>query len=283
MPFASFEKPAKEPKVLIAGPSGSGKTHWSLQLARASAGEQKIALLDTESGRGRLFKVLTEYDYEQMGPPFAPALAVERIHEAVAEKYGALVMDSLTMFWNDEGGVLDMVRSAGGNTFTDGWGRVGTPAQKLLMGSIVRAPIPIVCTVRTKVDYVVEQNEKGKVVPKKVGMAKEQRDNAEYDFDVVVELDMDHTGRVTKAPPIPGLPVDIAAGSVSAFARQLVEWMRDGVAEVYEPQTWEELKYLVDDEELIAQARQWFKKSEIKTPAEAWARLRNGHGMALTI
>jgi hypothetical protein len=186
------------------------------------------------------------------------------------------------MFWNDEGGVLDMVRTAGGNTFTDGWGKVGTPAQKLLMGSIIRALIPVICTVRTKVDYVIEQDSKGKAVPKKLGMAKEQRDNAEYDFDVVVELDMDHSGRVTKAPPIPVLPTDIAAGSVVTFARQLLEWMRDGVAEPFEPQTWDELKYLVKDEEKIDQARQWFRKGEIHTPAEAWARLRNGHAAPVT-
>jgi len=51
---------------------------------------------------------------------------------------------------------------------------------------------------RSKTEYVVEQNEKGKATPRKVGTAPQVRDGAEYEFDVVLELDADHRCWATK-------------------------------------------------------------------------------------
>jgi hypothetical protein len=51
---------------------------------------------------------------------------------------------------------------------------------------------------RSKMDYVVETNEKGKSVPKKVGLAPIQREGLDYEFDVVFDLDLNHNAQSTK-------------------------------------------------------------------------------------
>ena len=42
---------------------------------------------------------------------------------------------------------------------------------------------------RTKVDYVVEADSKGKQVPKKIGLAPIQREGMDYEFTVVFDID----------------------------------------------------------------------------------------------
>jgi hypothetical protein len=51
---------------------------------------------------------------------------------------------------------------------------------------------------RSKMDYVVETNEKGKSVPKKVGLAPVQREGMDYEFDIVLDLDLNHNAQSTK-------------------------------------------------------------------------------------
>jgi hypothetical protein len=51
---------------------------------------------------------------------------------------------------------------------------------------------------RSKMDYVVETNEKGKSVPKKVGLAPIQREGVDFEFDIVFDLDLNHNAQSTK-------------------------------------------------------------------------------------
>ncbi len=81
-----------------------------------------------------------------------------------------------------------------------------TPLQNRLMQTIIKAPIHIGCTIRVKMDYVLEEVEKnGRKVqqPKRVGLQPVQRDNTGYEFDFIFDVDMDHIPTVTKCPPIP--------------------------------------------------------------------------------
>ena len=51
---------------------------------------------------------------------------------------------------------------------------------------------------RSKMDYVVETNDKGKSVPKKVGLAPVQREGMDYEFDIVFDLDLNHNAQSSK-------------------------------------------------------------------------------------
>jgi len=53
---------------------------------------------------------------------------------------------------------------------------------------MLRLPMHLLVTLRTKVAYVIEEDARGKHVPRKVGMAPIQREGCEYEFDVIGEL-----------------------------------------------------------------------------------------------
>lgn len=56
----------------------------------------------------------------------------------------------------------------------------------------------IAATLRTKVEYVIEENGNGKKTPRKIGMAPVFRDGFEYEMSVFFELAPDHIASATK-------------------------------------------------------------------------------------
>ena len=89
--------------------------------------------------------------------------------------------------------MLDQVNKRGGNSFTDGWGKVGTPLQNRLMDAMLNAPLHIIATMRVKSEYVIEPDERGKSVPRRIGLKEVQREGVEYEFDLVGLLDLSNT------------------------------------------------------------------------------------------
>jgi hypothetical protein len=264
MYFEDFDKPSKQPKYAILGPTGSGKSHWGLAIATVCAGNKPIAMLDTEGGRGKLFKAFFQYKYRQIEPPYDPRHVVEAIQKAEENNFGAVVIDSLAHFWNDVGGLLDKVNNTRGNTYTEGWGKVGTPTQKRMMGAIINAQIPVIVTCRVKMAHEVQKNEQGKSIPIAIGLKPEQRDGFEYDLDIILNLTMDHAATVSKIPPIPGVPTEVDKNGIVEFAERVNTWMLDGVP----PMTLEELKARMGDNEAMKMEAR--KLWGTKTPQQIW-------------
>jgi hypothetical protein len=77
---------------------------------------------------------------------------------------------------------------------------------------------------RSKTAYVLEANDRGKMVPKKVGLEPVQRDGMEFEFDVVGELDLDHRLTITKSryEGFDGAAFDKPGAD---FGRQLLGWL----------------------------------------------------------
>jgi hypothetical protein len=63
---------------------------------------------------------------------------------------------------------------------------------------MLRSPCHIIATMRAKQEYVLETNDKGKQTPKKVGLAPVQRDGMEYEFTVMLDIDMSHVASASK-------------------------------------------------------------------------------------
>lgn len=105
-------KPAKRENapvlVMLAGPSGGGKTMSALRLATGLAGGGKIAMIDTEAGRGTHYATQFKFDHGDMLPPFSPEHYVEGIDAADKAGYSVIVIDSMSHCWAGDGGVLDM-------------------------------------------------------------------------------------------------------------------------------------------------------------------------------
>lgn len=195
MSFRKAVRAAKRAKIAIDGPSGSGKTATALRLARGLAGpDGKVGVIDTERGSASLYagRFGGEWDVDDELPDFSPKGLMERIRAAETAGYAALVVDSLSHFWMGAGGELEMVdaakkRSRSGDGF-GAWKEV-TPIHNELIQCILTSRLHIVCTMRTKTEWVVEKNDQGKNAPRKVGTAPVMRDGMEYEFDLYLMMD----------------------------------------------------------------------------------------------
>jgi len=196
--FAPATRQRRKLRLALAGPSGSGKTYSALCMAAGLGG--KVALVDTERGSASLYSDLVPFDVAEIEPPYTVGKYVAAIKSAGEAGYGVLVIDSLSHAWAGEGGILetvDAVQARGGNKFV-AWGPAGK-AQNELVNAILAAPMHVIVTMRSKQEYAVEQDARGKQTIRKLGMAPVQRDGLEYEFDVVLDIGQDHLARATGA------------------------------------------------------------------------------------
>lgn len=232
MTFTKAIKRESKLRMAIAGPSGSGKTYTALAIASALANGKSVAMVDTEHGSASKYADLFQFDVLEMHPPYHPDRFVEAINEAAKAGYGVVILDSLTHAWSGTGGLLEVVdqiaaRMRSQNSFA-AW-KDATPIQNRLVEAIVAAPLHVIATMRSKQEYVVQQDERGKQAPRKVGMAPQQREGFEYEFDVFGEMDIDNTMIVTKSrcPALSGAVIKKPGADVAAI---LTTWLR-GVAQ----------------------------------------------------
>ncbi|MFC0903664.1 AAA family ATPase [Clostridium sp. MT-14] len=195
-------------KVLLMSPSGAGKTYSALRLAKGMGG--KTLLIDTEARRGLYYADEFDYDYIELkevvpkdedydeykkilpkiNEPFAPENYIALIKYAVDNDYDNLIIDSLTHEWNAKGGILNAKdKMPGYNDYTK-W-KTLTPRHNDFIYEILHSPINVIATVRGKDEYVLEENSKGKQVPRKVGLGAVQRDGMEYEYTVTLMLDQE--------------------------------------------------------------------------------------------
>lgn len=202
MTFTKATKTQARARVALVGPAGSGKTFTALRVARGIAGpDGRVAVVDTEHGSAAKYADHFEFDALAL-TTFAPATYIEAIRAAEAAGYDVLIIDSLSHAWIGVDGALDQVdkaakRSKSGNTYT-AWRDV-TPQHNALVEAMLQCRCHLIVTMRAKTEYVLETDNRGKQVPRKVGMAPVQRDGVEYEFDIVADLTVDdHTLIVTK-------------------------------------------------------------------------------------
>ena len=193
----SFQKAKREKvyvKVLIGGPSGSGKTYSALRLATGIAEESgsRVAAIDTERGRIRYYADEFDFDDVQLDE-YSPESYIEAIKAAVDAGYKVLIIDSLSHEWTY---CTDIHSKMPGNSYTN-WAKI-SPRHDKLMELILQSPLHIISTARGKDEYVLE-DKNGKQVPKKVGKGIKQRDNTEYEYTVVFNVDLaNHVADVSK-------------------------------------------------------------------------------------
>jgi hypothetical protein len=205
MTFIKAERKQVKAKIALTGPSGSGKTMSALLIA-AGIGK-RIAVVDTENKSASLYAGMTtgpltgiEFDVLEIEPPYTIARYLEAIEAAERAKYDVLVIDSISHAWAGEGGLLDkkaaLDERPNSNSYTN-WAKI-TPEHERFRARLLQADVHLICTMRSKQDYVLEVNERGKSAPKKVGLAPIQRDGMEYEFMLVLDLGMDHSAIASK-------------------------------------------------------------------------------------
>lgn len=227
MQFQKATKTQARLRLALDGPSGSGKTYTMLRVATALGA--RVAVIDTE--RGSASKYADEFNFDALNlDSFHPQTYIDAIHAAEASGYDVLGIDSLSHAWFGREGALELVdretkKSKSGNSFT-AWREI-TPLHNALVDAILRANLHVIATMRTKTEYALSTNERGQVVPKKIGMAPVQREGMEYEFDVVGDLDLDHSLIVAKTR-CRALDGKMIAKPGAELAATLKQWLTDG-------------------------------------------------------
>ena len=157
---------AAKMRLALAGASGSGKTYSSLLVAYGMTGDwSKVA-------------VIGNYN-EAIG---------------ICEQAGAevVIIDSISHCWDY---LLDFHANLQGNSFAN-WAKV-TPRQNAFIQRILTSSAHVICTMRSKQDYVLS-DKNGKMIPEKVSLKAVQRDNVDYEFTAVLDIAMNHKATTSK-------------------------------------------------------------------------------------
>ena len=241
MQFTKSVARREQVKLMIGltGPSGSGKTFSALQMAYGITGDwKKIAVADTEN------KSALYYAGEQTGEwqhiPFPPTMPqgyhphnwcqlirfVER-----DPSIEVLILDSISHEWEGAGGCLDLVdRIAKGFA---GWKTV-TPLHNDFIDTMRHSRLHIIATMRSKTDYVVEQNEKAKATPRKVGLKSSQREGTDYEFGIIFDIEISHLATASKDRT--GLYAARGPFTITPeTGRELLRWANSGLAPSHTP------------------------------------------------
>lgn len=224
-------------RMALTGVSGGGKTLGALYTAFGLTGDwEKIALIDTERERARLYGDRTDlpepvgaFLYAPLYPPYSVEKYIDYVRQA-AEAVGTdgvVIVDSLSHAWSYEGGVLeykDMISSLPGKNSYTAWNEAGRK-QNEMINSILSAPCHIIATMRSKMDYALEENDRGKMTPVKLGLAPIQRDDTEYEFDVVLNISREHIATASKDVTF----LDNFGETITPeLGRRLHEWLAHG-------------------------------------------------------
>ncbi len=197
---SSFKKANKSAvflKLAITGPSGSGKTTAALRMAHGLIGAKgKIAVIDTENASSLLYADTYDFDVCTLEPPYTDDKFIKAICDAEDEKYDCIIIDSFSHVWQailEYKSKLDM---RGGNSYTN-WANAGNRFESVLQ-AILNSKAHIICCMRSKMDYAIDTDDKGKKSIRKVGLAPIMRDGIEFEFSLVLDLDMNHKAIASK-------------------------------------------------------------------------------------
>ena len=223
-------------RLALTGVSGGGKTLGALFIAYGMTGDwSKVALIDTEHERARFYADRSDlgtgsFLYAPFAPPYSPDRYKQLVQEAagLVGPDGVVIVDSLSHAWNNEGGVLDIkekiANQQGKNSYT-AWSEAGK-YQNDLINTILAVDCHTIVTMRSKMEYAMQENDRGKMAPVKVGLAPIQREDTEYEFDIVLNIDRSHMATASKDTTFLDKFGQVITPELGV---QLKNWLSDGV------------------------------------------------------
>jgi hypothetical protein len=224
--FTPASKKEGKLRLAVTGPSGSGKSWTSLTIASTFGG--KIAAVDTENKSLSKYADKFKFDVVDFEPPFHPNKYIEAIEAAQSMGYRTIILDSLTHAWTGSGGIISIVddiasHSKSQNSFF-AWNEGGRLYNDLI-NAIVHSEIHVIVTIRSKQEYALERDEKGKIHPVRIGTKPIQRKEFEYEFDMVMQMDLQNNATVNKTR-CSELPMGTVIQKPGApLARTLMTWL----------------------------------------------------------
>lgn len=291
-------KKAKRHKLILAmamiGPSGSGKTVGGLILAygmmkakypEATEAEvwAKIGLVDTEHERSLVYVGLTKGDvtigefwHWDLKAPYSVARYKEAVEDMKAEGVEVVVVDSLSHAWTGEGGVVDVNDSQSGKNSFSNWNDTNKQAYNPLVSFAVgeSTGVHMINTIRSKQGYAMETDDNGKAQVVKVGLQPIQRDQFEYEFQIALNVGMDHKAQPSKDNS------DIFEGFhgkvTQAHGAKLYDWLESGV-DIFAERRAEEAKREADRLALVDEMTILIYKHEKDPVISEWLETMQKH------
>ncbi|MGW3442221.1 AAA family ATPase [Streptomyces sp. NPDC001076] len=231
--FAPATRVTARARIGLQGPGGSGKTKTALRMAEELADGGEIGVVDTERGSALKYAPvpgrpdIEAHEFRHLPMAYcSPENLIAAVKAAEEARLAVLIVDSWSHFWAGKGGLLARVDQEAkkpghyGGSYT-AWAPVNDLEQDML-DALLNFPGHVIVTMRTKNDYEME----GKKVTK-VGVKTVQREGAEYEFDVVIDM-IAGTGTVTKTryTALDGASVHHPG---EAFAAAILEQLGQGV------------------------------------------------------
>lgn len=272
-PQFAFKKATKEQSKLrlsIAGPAGAGKTYTGLRLASLLG--NKVAVIDTERGSASKYADIFEFDVIELDD-FHPENYIAAIRAAEQAGYDTLFIDSTTHEWNGRNGILELheaavQRQSSKNSFT-AWAKV-TPLHQKFIDAILNCKCHVLASVRSKTEYVQDKDDRGRTEVRKVGMASVQREGMDYEYDVMLEMSVDHVGVITKTR-CAALDGRVFTKPGEELADILKSWLSSGApatAKTPKPTTTEQPQETERPQEVV-----YISGADLRELAGLWAEL----------
>lgn len=229
-------------RIGICGPTGAGKTETSMRIAARMVERLKLGtfyVIDSEhksalryaysprSGKGYRFKhVPMPVD------DFSPEAYIAALEYCESQGAGLVVIDSFSHVWNGINGVLEQVdkvtaQSRSRNQFSEGW-KTMTPVHNRFIQRIMQSGAHLIFTLRAKTDWQVQENERGKKEPVKVGLAPIAREGIDYEPDLFFDMTApDNTLSVAKSRCDRLAPGEVVRKPGNDFADVIIDWLLD--------------------------------------------------------
>jgi hypothetical protein len=182
----------------LAGPSGSGKTYSSLRLAKGIAGDGKIVMIDTESGRGLHYANMFKFEYGELKAPFRPEAYLEAIMAAAKAGANVIIIDSMSHEHEGIGGILEWqleeVNRMAGDDYKkreavkfSAWIKPKASHNKLV-NTVLQTPVHLIFNFRAKDKLELKKDDNGKIQPVAAGWQPICADRFEYEMTALLVL-----------------------------------------------------------------------------------------------
>lgn len=219
-------RPAMPARLMLSGPAGSGKTWTGLDIARVLVGpDGQIIVIDTETESALLYADEHAFMHLPWAPPYDPRDLAATILDLGTDTSVCIMIDSLTHFWQGEGGTLDIADSKFG-----GW-KEATPAQDEMVAAMLRCKAHVIGCVREKQAYSVTESQDGgrkKQTVAKLGLQPVQREGLDYEFNVTASMDMQHALVIAKTRCRVLAGKSFRPNHAGEMAEQYRDWLAGG-------------------------------------------------------
>lgn len=239
--FSDASRVASKLRLALTGATNTGKTYSALLIAYGITKDwSKIAVIDSERRRALFYAERNDlpfptgaFKHAPLDPPYDPKKYIDYIKaaEQLVGPDGVVIVDSFSHPWYYRGGVLDIkeeiASKKGKNSFT-AWNEASR-IQDELIDTVLSANCHIIVTMRSKMTYVLEQTSEGKQIVKKLGMQPIQRDDVEYEFDITLMLQNDHSAEIIKDTTFLGGKGYVIPPITPELGEQIVKWLNEGI------------------------------------------------------